>query len=310
MKRGITVSEGTIRRATVTTACTGAGCRRREAAGQAVRRAARGTALCLPCRERLMRELRGLPALYAECARRLDISAGPDRDRVSGGSLPGLPLNTAAVEARSAIVSVLASWSATVAEQRGIGAPRRAVEQLAGFLLRHTDWLAAHPAAGEFSQEVARLARGAARVVDLAPNRRVPIGGCVEDGCPGRLTAAVRPDRPGVPAEITCDAGTGHRWMGHQWLRLSRLLGVRRDPGTAGGGATAGVPAAGVPAAAGAPRTRWLSAAGVARLWNVPPGTVYRHASQQQWRRRTEQGRTYYHEADVVQTFRTLRRTA
>jgi len=330
----------------VTKACAGAGCRRRETARAAVA----GTVLCLSCRDRLVRELRGLPALYEECARRLDISADRERDRVSGGSLPGLPLNTAAVEARSAIVSVLASWSAAVAQERGVAAPPRVVARLAGFLLRHAQWLAAHAAAGELSREVAQLGRGAARVIGLGANRRLAIGDCVEEGCLGRLTATVRPDQPGVPAEITCDAA-GHRWLGHQWLELSRLLGVRKNPaeagkageagaastggaagqgtaaeaGKAGAASVAGAAAVagaagqgtagaagvdGLPAVARGPRTRWFSAADVSRLWNIPSGSVYRHASRQQWRRRSEQGRTYYHDADVHKTLSALRRTA
>ncbi|MGW2013551.1 hypothetical protein [Streptomyces sp. NPDC001927] len=294
----------------VTTRCAGVGCRHREAAGQARRLAVSGTMLCLSCRDRLVRELRRLPALYEECARRLDISADRERDRVSGGPLPGLPLNTAAMEARSAIVSVLSSWSAAVSQERGVAAPRRVVERLAEFLLRHSGWLAAHAAAGEFSQEVARLARGATRVIDLGPSRRLAIGGCVEDGCPGRLTASVRPEQPGVPAEITCDAAADHRWFGHEWLQLSRLMSARKDLAVAADGGTAGVSTDALPEADSVVRTRWFSAADVARLWNIPSGTVYRHASQQQWRRRTKQGRTYYHDADVHKTLSALRRTA
>ncbi|MGQ4719194.1 hypothetical protein ACUN22_36675 [Streptomyces anulatus] len=309
------MSQEKIRTAMVTKACTcaGAGCRRREAAGQAARRAVSGTVLCMPCRDRLARELRQLPALFEECARRLDISADRGRDRVSGGSLPGLPLNTAAVEARSAIVSVLASWSAAVAQERGVAAPTRVVARLAGFLLRHIEWLAVHRAAGELSREVAQLARGAARVTGPGPNRRFTIGDCVEDGCAGRLTATVRPDRPGVPAEITCDVSAGHRWLGHEWMQLSRRLGARRNPAAAGDGAAveaAETSAEGLPAVAEAARTRWFSAADVSRLWNIPAGSVYRHASQQQWRRRTSQGRTYYHDTDVHKTLSALRRTA
>ncbi|MEG3631644.1 hypothetical protein [Streptomyces poriticola] len=295
--------------AVLTAACAGAGCVRRESAGRARRLVVDGLRLCPACRERLFAELRQLPALYEECGKRLDISVARERERTSGGPLPGLPLNTAAVEARSATLSVLASWATVVAEGRGVTAPRRAVGQLAGFLLRHAGWLAAHEAVGDLSQETAQLVRGARRVIDPGTRRRMDIGACVEEGCRGRLTASVGPDRPNVPAEIACDVSPEHRWFGHQWLQLSRLLGARRGP--------SGVPAAsadaaggGLPAPVGVPRTRWFSAADVARLWNVPPGTVYRHASQQQWRRRTKQGRTYYHDADVHKTLSALRRTA
>ncbi|MCF3104177.1 hypothetical protein IPZ58_21665 [Streptomyces roseoverticillatus] len=56
--------------------------------------------------------------------------------------------------------------------------------------------------------------------------------------------------------------------------------------------------------------TRWISAADIARLWGIAPGSVYRHASQAQWRRQTRTGRTYYHEADVQRTLESRKATA
>ncbi|MBL3670743.1 hypothetical protein JL475_33230 [Streptomyces sp. M2CJ-2] len=44
----------------------------------------------------------------------------------------------------------------------------------------------------------------------------------------------------------------------------------------------------------------WLTASDITRLWATPSGSVYRLASQREWRRRSQGGRTYYHEADVV----------
>ncbi|POX46534.1 hypothetical protein C3488_26230 [Streptomyces sp. Ru72] len=55
---------------------------------------------------------------------------------------------------------------------------------------------------------------------------------------------------------------------------------------------------------------QWLSAAEVARLRDVPPGTVYRLASEHRWRRDKRAGRTYYWAQDVEDSFRTTRRTA
>ncbi|WP_405858335.1 hypothetical protein OG361_29655 [Streptomyces sp. NBC_00090] len=301
---------GTIRTARGTTTCAGAGCRRREAAGQARRLAVTGTQLCLPCRERLVTELGRLPALYEECVRRIDGSSNGTREKTSGGALPGMPLNTAALEVRSTILSVLASWSAVVAEQRRVHGPRRTVPLLTEFLRRHADWLASHEAAGDLSLEVARLARGAWRVIDPGPQRRVAIGDCVESECPGSLTAVVRPDRPAVPTEISCDASPEHHWLGHQWLQLSRRLNARTElaaSGEDGGGTRADRYGTGEPEAQ--PVT-WFTAADVARLWSIPSGTVYRHASQQNWRRHSKQGRTYYHHADVLRTLSTPRRSA
>ncbi|MDX3644657.1 hypothetical protein [Streptomyces sp. MB09-02B] len=303
----------TIRTARGAMGCAGAGCRRREPAGPAVRPAATTAQLCPSCRQRLVRELGRLPALYEECASRLDGSSERARERTSGGALPGMPLNTAALEIRSAIVSVLASWSTVVAEERRVRGPRRTVALLTEFLRRHADWLASHEAAGDLSLEVARLTRGAWRVIDPGPRRRVAVGDCVEDGCPGALSAVVRPDGASVPAEIICDACPEHHWSGHQWLQLSRRLSARTV--LAGGGADAGgADAGGAPAGGregagseGQPVT-WLGAADVARLWSIASGTVYRHASQHHWRRRSERGRTYYHHADVVRTLSAPRR--
>ncbi|MGK5548849.1 hypothetical protein ACSNOH_29570 [Streptomyces sp. URMC 127] len=258
--------------------CRGAGCRAREAAGrgrQHRRSAVAPALLCAACRARLGLELMRLPGLYEECALALGAS-GPRREKVSGGPLPGMPFNATAADVRAAVMGVLGAWAALVVQERGAAAPRRDAAALSRFLLQHVGWLAAHPAAGEFSEEVARVVRRARRVIDPDAARQVAVGGCVEPGCTGSLTATVRARAPHEPAEITCDADAAHHWLGHQWLQLSRR--------------------------AARPGTRWISAADIARLWGIAPGSVYRHASQSQWRRRTRAGRTYYHETDVQRT--------
>jgi hypothetical protein len=224
-------------------------------------------------------------------------------EKTSGGPLPGMPFNSGAAEARSAIMAVLSCWATLVVEERGLTGPRRAVAPLAGFLARHADWLAAHEAAGDASAEVAQLVRRAHGVIDPATSRRIPIGDCVEPGCSGGLTAVVRPRQPQLPATITCTADPSHHWVGHEWLQLSRRIGAAASAGSEG---TAGAEAAGTapesrPADA-APAERWVTAADIARLWAMPPGSVYRHASTQKWRRRSRSGRTYYHAADVCET--------
>ncbi|GHF64646.1 hypothetical protein GCM10010218_52800 [Streptomyces mashuensis] len=288
-------ANGVVRRTAA--ACPGAGCERREASGLARRLAAPGSGLCEACRARLSLELTRLPALYEECGRLLGGSDQP-REKVSGGPLPGLPFNVAASEARSAITGVLGAWAALVAQQRRLPAPPRTPVHLALFLVRHADWLAAHPAAGEVSQEIAQVTRRARRVVDPRTRRRVALGPCAEAGCDGTLVAVVSSDRPEQPAAITCDADAAHHWEGSQWLALSRRL-----RGTGGGAGTGTGTGAGAGATPGVARTRWLSAADIARLWDMAPGSVYRHASQRGWRRLSRSGRTYYHEADVQETF-------
>jgi hypothetical protein len=244
---------------------------------------AEGSRLCQACRRGLAEDLASLPRLYNECAQRLcESSPRPLGDKVPARPMLGIPLNAAAAEARSAVIAVLSSWSGLVAQERSITGPARAVEALAGFLGLHVDWLAAHEAAAEASHEVARLARTARRGAYPNPPRRVALGACVEPGCAGSLTATVRPQDALLPAEISCDANSSHRWQTYEWMRL----GHRMDDGQRAG-----------------TRTRWLSVENVARLWRTPAGTVYRLASEHQWRRRKQAGRTYYHEGDVEQTF-------
>ncbi|MFI9723695.1 hypothetical protein ACIHFE_29235 [Streptomyces sp. NPDC052396] len=269
--------------ATALAVCAGAGCRGRAAEGGARGLTAAGSRLCAACGDRLVRELSRLPRLHEECGLRL--GGGPDQrqEKTSGGPLPGMPFNSAAAEARSAIMGVLRCWAAVVVEDRGVAAPENTVSALGEFLIRHAGWLAAQDAAHEVSLEIAKLVNRAYRVIDPLPIRRVPIGGCVEAGCPGTLTALLRPHRPDSQAEIVCDTAPGHRWQAADWLRLRRRL--------AQGNSTAEAPAA-----------AWVSAGHIARLWRIPPGSVYRHASEQRWRRRTRAGRTYYHDGDVRRT--------
>ncbi|MFA3873259.1 hypothetical protein ABS735_06175 [Streptomyces sp. MMCC 100] len=255
--------------------CEGAMCRRSEAAGRARDLAVAGSRLCPTCRLRLTHDLRRLPRLYDECGQLLTGADRP-RDRTSGGPLPGMAFNTAAADARSAIVGTLRSWAALVIEERGAGAPRDAPEEIAAFLLRHTDWLVAHGAAGELSDEVAQCVRRARRVIDPAPRHRTPVGGCVVPDCAGLLTAAARREGAESAVEISCDSDPAHRWSGQEWLRR----GARPTPEQE-------------------PAVRWMTARDIALLWSIAPGSVYRRASQDRWRRQARNGRTYYHAQDV-----------
>ncbi|MEV5613893.1 hypothetical protein [Streptomyces sp. NPDC052225] len=275
----------------VTTVCVGAGCVRREAAGSARRPAAPAARLCPDCHERLVRDLNRLPQLYEECARHLAGGGGePAREKTSGGPLPGMPFNLRAAEVRTSVLSVLSAWASLVLEERSLAGPRRAVGPLVQFLTRHAGWLAAHSAAGEVCAEIAQLVRTAHRVIDPMTTRRIAVGACVEPGCSGALTALVRPERPQLPATIICGGDAAHRWVSHEWLQLSRRLAAAKAP------APADEPADQEPA------MRWMTAADISRLWDMPSGSVYRRASTEHWRRRNRSGRTYYHAGDVYET--------
>ncbi|CAG6391069.1 hypothetical protein NMG29_37095 [Streptomyces cocklensis] len=232
-----------------------------------------GLRLCAQCLRLLARRIEELPHMYEECGRALGGSVPSGvREHTSGGPLPGMTINATAVEVRTEILGTLSAWSGLVAEQREVRAPRRAVDQLAGFLLRHLRWLAAHPAAGDAAQEVARLARAARRAVAAEPVRRVQVGGCVEPDCPGRIVATLRDGGLDERMRIRCDADPDHSWTAAEWTLLRRAL----------------------PDAAA--EERWLTAQDISRLWDTPVGTVYRLASEHRWPRRSRGGRTYYSE--------------
>lgn len=258
--------------------CDGAACRARATVGRDRCRVSPGLRLCPACADTLTGDLRIIPDLYEECGRVLGGSDRP-REKTSGGAMPGLPFNATAAEVRSAILGVLASWSALVAEERRVQPPRRQPGPLAAFLARHIEWLAAHAAAADASHELASVARWAGRVAFRDSFSRVRIGPCVEAACPGELVAFLRPQDPASLAQIVCSAEAGHAWPGDQWLRLGLLMD-KTVPAPTGG-------------------ERWLSAADIARLWNIAPGSVYRMASEQRWRRRSTSGRTSYHAVDV-----------
>lgn len=265
--------------------CVGVGC-----TGGPVRPlAAAGSRLCESCREALAGALAALPGLYHECGRVLSGGSERQRERISRGPKQGMPFNADAAEVRSAILGVLGSWSGLVADEQGLPAPRRSVVDLARFLRTYLDWLAAHCAAAEMSEEVLALVRSARRVAYPAEVRRMPIGSCVAPGCDGQLSAIVRPSEA-PPAEITCDAVPAHTWPEHQWAQLRARMG------------TSGRHAAAPPALC------WLECSHIARLWRVSPGSVYRLASEHRWRRRRRGGRTYYHQGDVQESFNVMTR--
>ena len=261
--------------------CAGPGCWWRHQNGQSRRRVVPGLRLCQACRRNLGTRLKNLPELYDECGRLL-AGSGQSRDRTSGGPMPGIPFNTTAADVRDAILGVLASWSGLVVKERQVTAPPRTVSALADFLGKHVDWLAAHVAATEFTDEVLRLARSARLVAYPSPIRRVPVGACVETGCTGELVALVHPQEQLLPPEISCNADSSHSWRAHQWMQLSRRIRAAPSVTTS--------------------TTRWLSARDISCLWFIPQGSVYRLASEQRWRRRSQAGRTHYHEADVTRT--------
>ncbi|MFH8289702.1 hypothetical protein [Streptomyces sp. NPDC018059] len=280
--------------APVTGECPGHVCQETPAAKEAVgatlgnNRSAVTEPLCGSCVDSLRAVLHALPQLYLECGRLLTGTTAPLRERTTGGGrAPGIPLNTLAVEARSAMLTTLASWAGLAAEYGGRPGPERTVPALAHWLAGELPRLAAHPAAGDFAKEVRRLATKARRVVSPGPAHRATVGTCVESGCDGKLVALTGAG-PGGLGEIRCDTDTAHSWKEYEWSLLRLRLADR-------GAARAGRAVKTAP-------TRWLAPQDVSLLWRVPLGSVYRLASEHDWRRERRGGRAYYAESDVRRT--------
>lgn len=189
------------------------------------RPAAAGLRLCWQCRDQLARDIDRLPHICRDLLAAL-ASTGGNGPAVSGTPEPGLPLNVRAAAARAEILPVLAAWAGLIAEQRGFTPPPRDPEALAWFLgqRRNVDWLAAYPAAGDAVDEIAEARRIAARAAYTQPARRVEVGNCPENDCPGVVFAIVRDPAAVLPSAAECDHDPDHAWPIHEWPRLRRRM--------------------------------------------------------------------------------------
>jgi hypothetical protein len=164
--------------------CGSRDCRRQRAGGRRIYRAEQGLRVCRFCCERVRDNMIELPKLYEECESDLTRFPFAFEERVSGSEVKGLCLNEASINARLDIISVLATWSAMVAEERGLTKPaRRDVPDLAAFLTRHLDWLLAHSAGPYFADEVVAMTATARRASRSGPALRLSLGHCVEEDC-------------------------------------------------------------------------------------------------------------------------------
>lgn len=195
--------------------------------------------LCEACRNRLRRDLDGLPALYDECESVLGNPTYHLTERVSGSKGTGIPLNTHAMTARSEIMALLASWAGLViSERRLAAAPARTVPGLSSFLAAHLNWLVAHPAAEDFAEEVCGAVRMAHTAAQPGPSLHIELGTCVQPGCDSALYATGRAgdDRP--MSQVRC--GAGHVWSARDWLLVAHRIGRNGSGASAGSSASAG----------------------------------------------------------------------
>lgn len=185
----------------------------------------RGLRLCAACRNLLTGRLARLPQLYQACELALEIHRQHPLKMVRGRRSTGISLDDQTLAVRSDTIRVLSSWCELIVDERGVPGPAALdVRTLTMFLQAHVDWLAAHPAAVSFADEIAALAADVRKVLNPAQERTIELGPCTVDGC-GRLVRASlsSADQRSVP-QVRCEAG--HTWHPRQWLDLRRQLDV------------------------------------------------------------------------------------
>lgn len=238
------------------------------------RQAAPGLRLCDYHTLRIATDATRLADLYTELETEL---AAPERpgERVSGSKLTsGVTLNDRAAAMRTEIRHTLVSWCKLVADERGITLPADHLDSIAAYLALHRDWLSAHPAAPDCSDELSSLARRAWSVAYPSGARTFPVGPCPVEDCSATVRVVLRTVDSLLPSELVCDAEQPHAWPASRWRELGRTI-----------------------------HHRYLTADEIAKRWSMPIGSVYRLASEQRWRR-TEDGRrpVLYHASDVETT--------
>jgi hypothetical protein len=174
--------------------------------------------ICASCASALTANLSRIPRLYAETEQALAPSTVRSVVRVSGSAPTAtLPVRNQVVQARARVLSTLSSWSALVADERGVTAPRREVREMVVFLHRHLTWLMRHPAVRDLVAEVDEAVHQARRCLQSGQSRQVQVGTCRKPDCSGTLVAHMRSSGSGLPSEIRCVSDPTHRWAPHEW---------------------------------------------------------------------------------------------
>jgi hypothetical protein len=201
-----------------TSLCVGQNCGARSR-----RTAVSGLRLCTACYHELKGNLIELPEIYDDCESALLPGHNPVLQQVSGTRrTTGILLDEGVITVRSKILGVLASWSALVADERTITKPARHPAGLAVFLIKHLNWLLAHPAAANFAEEISLITTQARSAVHGQSALRIDLGQCIHPGCDTSMTTTPPTGGSERTCEVRCAAG--HTWQPHQWLQLSRQI--------------------------------------------------------------------------------------
>lgn len=214
--------------------CTDDQCR-----GCVPRRAADGSNLCHVCGRKLGEDIAEAGRLWAELGLVLTAGERPG-ERVSGASVDkSLNLNERAMKCRTHIWATLSTWARLVSDERNVRPPIDQPAAIASWLHRHTEWLAAHGAAGEVADQMAEIAHGQARRIAYPNGSRVfevaPCPVLDDDGvqCQGTIKAVLRRTDSLLPSQLVCDADDEHVWDSTRWVRLGIKLNAMKEGASA-----------------------------------------------------------------------------
>ena len=254
-------------------------------------RPARHGLLCIGHYKRLEQLLAEIPARLDEADRSL-VPGSQSGPKVSGDPETALPFNEHLSRAMHQTRDTLASWAAEVVEQHPdrLHPPMFTATACSAFLLRWLPWISEQEWVSDFHDETRENAQQLHAALEPLRTRRVDLGPCdaktacdveshEEMTCQGAMQAVVRDTDENLPAEITCTV-CGLVNPPSEWRALARRLRGTQDP--------------------------MLTAAQLSQLLRVPVGTLWRWASEDDWRRVedvTENGRrTRYSVEDAQAT--------
>lgn len=209
--------------------------------------------------------------------------------KVSGTKEQPLPYlvdsegDSRALLALRGIRDTLASWTRLVLEEHpsGLHTPTFTVPALSAFLGIHLEWIVEQDWVDDLVDELGDARHALRAAQRTASTRIVPVGTCgqpltcdvhthAETCCDGTLRAFVSTIDDNTDARpIVCSAcGTEHQPA--DWRPLARRLRGDTDG--------------------------WLTAEQLSSLWHVAVGTVWRWASEDDWRRIDRRPKRYHHD--------------
>lgn len=145
------------------------------------------------------------PSLYellVDTLVRRDHTGSDSIGAVSGAASYEVDFHAKASELKTVIDGVIRTWAVDVADRNGRELPHRTVRKAAAWLAANPTLVAAHPDAGVFADQLAKLVRSALRVIDRDPDK-VYLGQCSAEVVDGAVCEQDLYSPPGRPV-IQC----------------------------------------------------------------------------------------------------------